>query len=316
MGLDSARFGWSDMTTELKISFLSDRNLSAEVVKIRVIDFIEALGRTDFVEGYIDGVTTILSDAEIASATTTDDRMSLAPVLIFDDNSAVLEGLAKELHHHFFGLVATELSEISDDSWQRCWNQDFSPFETSRFFIVPLGYGAATPVGLERVELDVGDGAFGTGQHATTRAIIRILEDHLPDWAPGSMLDVGTGTGIYLIVAKKMGVASVVGTEVSQDLVELARVNCETSGVSAKVMLTEKIDFDTEYDLIVANILSPVLHELMQDMTSHLKLGGRLVIAGFISKEQPALIERASRCGLIIKKAIDENGWCALVLQR
>jgi ribosomal protein L11 methyltransferase len=304
------------MTFELKISVKDDQRYLASEVKQIMIDFLEAIGRTDYVEGYIDGVSDELSALEIATATTTEERMSTAPVVLFDDRRDTLVNLAEVMKNQFADCLSFTISEISDESWQSCWNSDFVPLQTQNFFIVPLGNGVATPVGLERVEIDAGNGAFGTGQHATTRAVIKVLENGIKDWQPSSVLDVGTGTGIYLILAGKMGLSKLVGTEISDDLVSLANSNCQMCGVDATVLRSEDIRLEFQFDLIIANILVPVLHDLMPQMASHLKPNGVLVLAGFVQKEEGALLLLAARYGLDLEMTAQETGWRVLVLRK
>jgi ribosomal protein L11 methyltransferase len=303
------------MSFELKISFISIGSEWTARTKRQVLDYLEALGRSDYVEGYIDGVQIELLQEELDSETTTEERMSAAAVVLYDDSRSQLGRLETEIKEAFPEKLWTEISEISDESWQRCWNEEFHPLETGRFWIVPLGHGSPTPRGLARIEIDAGDGAFGTGQHATTRAIIHLMENHFQHWRPKSLLDVGTGTGIYLVLAGKLGVSKLYGTEISQDLVGLAKSNCETAGVRANVFLSDHLKLPEKFDVVIANILVPVLHDLMSEMKTHLAPEGYLVIAGFVEKEEAPLLLRASHCGLKIESSSHELGWRCLVLR-
>ena len=316
LGVDPIRCGWSDMAFELKISFVAGLHSSQSDIKQRVLSFLEASGRPDYVEGVIDGVEMPLLSDEIETEMTTDDRLMSSPVIIFDDHRAPLRSIELDLQSQFPGVLSFEITEINDDAWQRCWNEEFNPLPTKRFWVVPLGHGSTTPVGLERIEIDAGDGAFGTGQHATTRAIIRLMEDRMSSWQHHSLLDVGTGTGIYLVLAQRLGVSKLCGTEISRDLVDLAVANCEAAGVSADIRLSDHIPFKEKFDVIIANILVPVLHDLMKEMIEHLAPGGRLVVAGFIEKEEGPLVVRALNYGLRVESMSHELGWRCLVLMR
>ena len=304
------------MAFELLISFNSPDLVDRARVKQRVLDWLESVGRTDYVEGIIDGVDIALTGQETDTGVTTDDRLRVSPVALFDETSARSRELWRELHAEFGDEIRAVIHEISDDSWQQCWREEFQAFETAKFFIAPLGDAASTPAGHIRVEIDASGDAFGTGQHATTRAVIRCLEEGVPKWLPASVLDVGTGTGIYLVLCHHLGVRRLAGTEISRELVELASANCEAAGARADIHLSETPDFDGSFDLIIANILVPVLHDLMPSLASLLSEGGRLMIAGFVDKEQGPLLAKAAEYKLTVESVSEDRGWKCVMLRK
>jgi ribosomal protein L11 methyltransferase len=304
------------VTYELKISFTGDDFAQRSEVKIELTDTLRSLGRNDFVEGYIDGVEMELLPSELALEPISEQRFNDAPVLIYDEHREAMVHLAESIAAKFGRRVELVISDILDASWQSCWTTVFSPFETTRFFIVPSGSEIKTPIGLERIEIDTGDGAFGTGQHATTRAVMRTLEQFVPVWKPESLLDVGTGTGIYLLLAGKLGVGRLLGTEISNELRDVALGNCRRSGVSAEVHVTEAVSFEASFDLVIANILVPVLHDLLGQMVERMSHRGRLVLAGFVAKEEGPIITKAKTLGLGVIHRCEDNGWVCLVLTR
>ena len=302
------------MAFELLISF-SDPDIDVRrSVKNRVIAWLEAIGRFDYVEGVIDGVETALTESEEESGLTDEDRMSVSPIAVFDQSEAQSMELWRALIEEFGGDVRGAISEITDESWQQCWRDDFSPMATRKFFVAPLGDASPTPDGLTRVEIDAAGDAFGTGQHATTRAVIDVMEKSFPVWKPKSLLDVGTGTGIYLILASHLGVSKLAGTEISRELTDLALANCDAAAVSADIILCDRPRFDTKFDVVIANILVPVLHDLMPDIASLTSPGGRLIVAGFVQKEEAPLMECASRFGFKVESVTDDHGWKCVVL--
>ena len=303
------------MAFELLITFVSPDMADRVRSKERVMAWLESIGRTDIVEGVIDGVETELTDVESDTGLTTDERLAASPVALFDESEGVSRELWRELHNEFGAEVRANIHEITDDSWQRCWRESFTEFRTGKFFIAPLGDALTTPDGLIRVEIDAAGGAFGTGQHATTRAIIEMLETKLPSWSPKSVLDVGTGTGIYLILCHHLGVSRLAGTEISEDLVELAQANCDAAGVTADIRLADTPEFTESFDLIIANILVPVLHDLMPAIVALLASGGRLIVAGFVDKEEGPLVAKAQKHGLQVESLTSENGWKCVVLR-
>jgi ribosomal protein L11 methylase PrmA len=303
------------MAYELLIKFVDQSADERIRTKTRVVRWLEAIGRCDFVEGVIDGLESTITDDEKSSGVVEDDRFDDAPVALFDQHhmecSLLLRGIVAEFGSHVDG----QITEILDDSWAQCWRDVFVPLETRKFFIVPLSSPVEGPRDKIRVEVISRNDAFGTGQHATTRAVIKVIEDKLSEWGSSSLLDVGTGTGIYLVLAGHLGVTRLVGAEISEDLATVARENCQIAGIRADVFVQERPNLLEKFDVIVANILAPVLHDLMPDMAQHLAVGGRLVLAGFIEKEAGALIQRAESFGLKLSFSCEELGWKCVVLE-
>lgn len=303
------------MAFELKIKFLDQDLSDRAIVKARVSSWLEAIGRSDYVEGIIDGIEDALTEDEKSSGIVSEGRFDDAPIVLFDSHSAVCDQIRKSLLDQFGPKVFASISEITDQAWASCWRDTFEPLETKKFLIVPLSSGAEQPPGKFRIELVERDGVFGNGQHATTRAVIHVLEDNLLSWHSTSLLDVGTGTGIYLILAGLLGVQELVGTEISEDLAEVARENCEISGVKASVLVMDRPILEKKFDLIIANILPPVLHDLMPDLASQASKGCRLILAGFIAKDEPQIIRRAQDCGFKLSHSTSELGWKCVVFE-
>lgn len=302
------------MAFELLLRFdLADFDEAARL-KTSVLNWLESRGRFDVVDGIIDGVDVSLTDDELTTAVPEEGRFASAPLAVFDDEQKTCEDLLRELRSEFGDMINGRITEILDESWQNCWQESFDKFQSGKFFFVPLGSSLVTPAHLIRVELISRGGAFGTGQHATTRAVIKVLEHLIECSAPRSMLDVGTGTGICLVAAGLLGLKELAATEISKDLISVARENCEIAGVDADIRLAEKPQFGKRYDLVVANILVPILHAIMQEMVQHLSAGGHLVLAGFVEKEEAKLVQLAKVYGLELKYKISESGWNCLAL--
>jgi len=304
------------MAFELLVKFVSPDPPERQRIKSRALGWLESIGRFDVVEGVVDGVESGLSDLETSTGLITDERFASAPLALFCESKSQCDDLARALILEFGADVRCVITEITDESWMQCWSDSFSAFSTKYFFIAPLGDPAATPQGLIRLEIDDSYGAFGTGQHATTRAIIRTMEEYFTAWKPHSLLDVGTGTGIYLMMAYHMGVKDLAGTEISDELVKLARENCEACDVNCDIRLSDVPAFNAKYDVVIANILAPVLHSLMPVMANHLAMGGRLIVSGFVEKEEPPILQAAKACGLALENSLSEVGWKSVVLRK
>ena len=145
--------GWIDMAFELLITFVSPDMADRVRCKERVLAWLESIGRADVVEGVIDGVETELTDLESDTGLTSDERLSASPLALFDESEILSRELWFELQKEFGSDVRASIHEITDDSWQQCWRESFTAFETNKFFIAPLGDSLATPQGLSLIHI-------------------------------------------------------------------------------------------------------------------------------------------------------------------
>jgi ribosomal protein L11 methyltransferase len=168
-------------------------------------------------------------------------------------------------------------------------------------------------------------GAFGNGTHPTTRIAVTALEDFL---TPGErVLDLGSGSGILSIAAIKLGAASALGLEVSPEAVRTARANIRLNGVedAARAQigsLDSLLDHrfgqpDPTFDLVVANILTPVILGFIRaGIVRTLRPGGRLIVTGLVERDLPRLRLALRRSGLkLVGRYRGRSAWIGLVLR-
>lgn len=165
--------------------------------------------------------------------------------------------------------------------------------------------------------------AFGTGDHPTTRGAIRLLQRQM---SPGLVVaDLGAGSAVLSIVAAKLGASSVFAVEYDHDAIANAEFNVRANGVEGVVNVFEGdanvlLPLVAPVDLIVANILSSVLVELLPSMRKALRdegRGGHAIMAGILVEEQPAMLEALSADGWnIIDEDVEDAWWSITVATR
>jgi ribosomal protein L11 methyltransferase len=158
--------------------------------------------------------------------------------------------------------------------------------------IVPPGTAPVAP--LRDVVVEPGDG-WGTGAHETTRLCLQALGFFYPRPRPGfRMLDFGSGSGILSIGGALLG-ADVEAVEIAPAAIEHARRNARLSGAEAAIRFSRTIEGEAGgQDLVVANILRPILLEFSQALCSQLREGGVLILSGLVSTDVPELEVRCS----------------------
>ncbi len=217
----------------------------------------------------------------------------------------VREGLEELRMFVDVGSGEISRSETEDLDWMNNWKQFFKPFTIDHILIKPT-WEEIPEEHKDKllVEIDPGT-AFGTGSHETTQLCIRQLQKYLK---PGDrVLDVGTGSGILGITAIKLGAGSAFGTDLDENAVEAAKENVAVNHIPAEQfpIITGNIIDDEAvqreaglscYDIVVANILAPVIILLSGEVARHMKKGAVMITSGIINTKEAE-----------VKKAFEEN---------
>lgn len=195
-----------------------------------------------------------------------------------------------------------EGSEVVDESvdWQAISDKPWVPIEIGeRWWLVPPDYDGDTPPGHIRLEYLRGQ-AWGTGSHATSQCCLRAIEKYLtPD---DVFVDIGIGSGILSIAARKLGARVVAGCDIDHPSAVIAHANAGEPVFTGSARSIR----DRSVDLIAANINAVMLSNLAADLKRILKPTGKLIGSGFKIEETPNL-------GIPIVETFDQEEWRAAV---
>ncbi|HIE07294.1 MAG TPA: 50S ribosomal protein L11 methyltransferase [Desulfarculaceae bacterium] len=216
------------------------------------------------------------------------------------------------------GLVAAapQLDLVQGEDWLHNWRQNFTITElTDNTLVVPTW--EELPAAETRLGLRIYPGqGFGTGTHETTRLAAAFLEQELGrTLKPVTLLDVGTGSGILAILAIKRGAERVLALDIDADALVNARENCSHNLVSEKIILadTQVTQIVEKYSLIVANIIAPVLRQLVPELSRLLTPGGRLILSGILVEQLSELTDVYAELGLVTQESKVSGEWTACV---
>ena len=201
---------------------------------------------------------------------------------------------------------------IDDKDWLESWKAEFVPIRIGAFMVRPTWSGAAAGDSVELV-LDPGM-AFGTGLHPTTQQCLEALSK-IP-LEGKSLLDVGTGSGILAIAAAKRGASPVVAVDTDEIAVDAARENAVRNGVAIPVAEGTAADVPGRFDVVVANIVSPVLQRIAPDLAARLGGGGTLLVAGISAPAETATRAAFAQARLVVIDRTERDDWIALALRR
>jgi len=160
------------------------------------------------------------------------------------------------------------------------------------------------------------DMAFGTGHHATTATVLRLLVDSaLPLQAAGkkwSMADLGCGSGILAIAAEKLGASRVWGCDYDPAAVKISQENAERND-TPKVRFSRvdvlKWEPKQKWDIVAANIFFDVLEAAFPQLVRSVAPGGVLMLSGILKSQAKDCLAAGKRAGFVVEKVVTKGKW-------
>lgn len=236
-----------------------------------------------------------------------------------DDQLAAKRRVLEEALWHLariYPFPEPEFRTLVANDWANAWKA-FHPVQRVGAHIVlkPTWREHAAQPGDLVIELDPGM-AFGTGQHPSTRLSLLAIERHL---RPGArVLDVGTGSGILAILCARLGAARVSACDIDALAVAASAENAARNGVAGKIDVLEGSLGDHDFragawDMILMNILAPVIVNLLPLARPLLAPGGLVVLAGLIESQADEVRAAMDATGIAEADRVQEADWVMLV---
>lgn len=156
--------------------------------------------------------------------------------------------------------------------------------------------------------------AFGTGDHPTTILAAKLLVQYLKNAC--NVLDVGCGTAILAIIAAKLGAEKVVAVDNDPVAVDVAKEFVYENQVKVNVMLSDLVNnVDGKYDLVVANILTPVIVKLIDQIGKVTDKGSILIVSGIPIKDEAIIKNHLQSKNLEILSEGEMQNWKAFAVK-
>ena len=207
------------------------------------------------------------------------------------------------------------LEEKENQDWSQKWKEKWDVTHVSEKITVAPDWIDYTPKSKDEVIIRLEPGcAFGTGTHATTQLCMLAIERYLK--AGEAVADIGMGSGILAICAKKFGAGYVYGCDNDETVIDVAKENAHKNGVECKFELNTADKIEEKFDFVLANILHNVLAEIMSDLKNIMKDNGILVLSGILDEKKQVVLDAISRCGLVLLEESHMNQWTSFVVRR
>lgn len=208
------------------------------------------------------------------------------------------------------------VEEKENQDWSKKWKEKWDVTHvTDGITIVPTWIDYSPKNNSEIIiNLDPGC-AFGTGTHQTTQLCMKALEKYFKKGQ--SMADIGMGSGILAILAKKMGATEVYGCDNDETVIEVAKENAKLNNEICTFELgtADKIS-DKKFDFVCANILHNVLFEIMGDLKNIMADGSKMSLSGILIEKAPIVLEAINRENLTIIDEIQQDQWTSFVVTK
>lgn len=197
--------------------------------------------------------------------------------------------------------ASVETAPLANVDWTEAWKAGIHTQHLGRLTITPPwladGLDPATTIVIEPAM------AFGTGEHETTRGVVRLMQkvvrlgDHVAD--------LGAGSAVLAIAAAKLGAAHVAAIEIDPDAIGNAEENVERNGVADRVKVIQGdaatlLPLVAPVRVVLANIISSVLVALLDTIIAAVGNDGRVILSGILIAERDQMVQ-----------AVEERGWRA-----
>jgi ribosomal protein L11 methyltransferase len=204
------------------------------------------------------------------------------------------------------------VSEAPPADWST-WRASVNAHRLGKLTISPPWLADATDPGTIVIDPAM---AFGTGEHATTRGVVRLMQK-LPDM-PEMVADIGAGSAVLAICAARLGAKRVVAIELDHDAIGNAQENVEVNRVDASVHVVEGdagllLPLVAPVGLVLANIISSVLLELLPVIHDSLVPRGYAILSGILVDERQRMLEAVTGDWTVLAEDKEEGWWSVLI---
>jgi len=210
-----------------------------------------------------------------------------------------------------------DTAPLPDVDWSEAWKRGVTAHTVGALTVTPPwladGRDPATTIVIEPQM------AFGTGEHATTRGVLTLVQAVL---RPGDRVaDLGAGSAVLSIGAVKLGAARAAAIEMDPDAIANAEANVAANGVAGRVTVVlgdaaVLLPLVAPVDLVLANIISSVITRLLPVIGAALAPEGRAIFSGIMASEREQMLAVLRDAGWRVTAELEEEAWWSVAAAR
>lgn len=203
--------------------------------------------------------------------------------------------------------VSYTSSVAEDKNWNEEWEKNFDPVEIKDLCRIRAPFHESKS-GFKEEIIIMPKMSFGTGHHATTSMMAEYL---ITTKVEGPLLDMGSGTAVLAILARKLGVEDIDAIDIDDWAFENAPENCALNNMDDIIILQGDASLlgNKQYNTVLANINRNVLLEDIPVYASILSQNGQLFVSGFYTEDLNMIRDVAQKAGLIFNGNLTKDNW-------
>ena len=203
---------------------------------------------------------------------------------------------------------------LEDQNWNELWEKSREVISVSDRIVIKPSFKEYAAKENEIVLTIDPKMSFGTGEHQSTKLVLRLLEKYVKKRM--NVLDVGSGTGILAIAAVKIGASKAIAVDFDEVCLENCKENCVLNNVKDSVeVVTGEIDDvkEKDFDLILANIQKNILLEIAEKIKAKLNQNGIIILSGLLESDKEDIEEKYHSLGFKTEQVEQMDEWIAVV---
>ncbi|WP_415409561.1 50S ribosomal protein L11 methyltransferase [Synechococcus sp. A10-1-5-9] len=220
-------------------------------------------------------------------------------------------------------LAVPQWDELADEDWSRSWKQHWQPDPVGNELLILPAWLSVPEEHAQRLVLKMDPGsAFGTGSHPTTRLCLEALEAAPPRGL--RVADLGCGSGVLGLAALGLGAHEVIAVDTDSLAVRATSDNAALNGLASEALSVRQGSLETletlldgrPADLLLCNILAPVIEALAPGFQSILSAKGRGLLSGLLVEQAPRLTDVLEVLGWSVQALGSQGRWGLLEIRR
>jgi ribosomal protein L11 methyltransferase len=255
----------------------------------------------------------VLADLDDFYPTAIQDPDGATPLRVFFTTPGDRDAAAQAIGRAFARGVFIAPIDIGDEDWATRSQAQLRAIAVGRIVVAPPWDTYKT--GSDNTVVIQPSMGFGTGHHATTRLVLKALQD-LP-LEGRSVLDIGCGSGVLAIAAVKLGARAAVAVDIDPDALDNARENAALNDIGDRIRfeLGDYRQMSLRAEIVMANLTGGLLEQSAEALAAAVAPGGWLIVSGLMEHERAAVVLALEKL-LALKTIAQEAEWMCASFRR